>query len=361
MIRKMMIGLAALVTVSACISAQDKSGAAQDQAARDQSNALTTRPAAARAAIVQPAVAQTDGQPLRIMTYNVENFRQNFLAFAVNKTTQPDWPPAALELIARERREDDEENWEVARVILDVQPDIWLLQEGCAKNDLEYFNREFLKNYFETVHIFKTNTDRVQNTAILLKPGFKVLEFRENYHQEPDTGDTNPEFDKLFARGPGFALVQAPNGTKFWVGTNHAKSKAGENGVAVTKWRNAEASRTNAILNELRQAGPKEIFFLGDMNDELGMDQYEKEVGESAIELIVGKGETAVELLTKSLVERGEISFGGYRRGQNRSFIDHAFATPEAAKWVTKTWVYRDGLADVASDHYPVVVDVVIK
>lgn len=352
MIRNTLIGSAfavVFVATGACTSAQD-SPARVDAAQATP----TTQPA-----LVQ-TVARTD-QPLRIMTYNVENFRQNFLAFAVNKTTQPTWPAAALELIARERREDDEENWEVARTVLDVQPDIWLLQEGCAKADLEYFNREFLKNYFETVHIFKTNTDRVQNTAILLKPGFKVLEFRENYHEEPDSGDVNPEFDKLFARGPAFALVEAPNGTKFWVGTNHAKSKAGQNGVAVTKWRNAEAVRTNAIINELRKAGPAQVFFAGDMNDELGMDQYEKEVGVSAIEQIVGAGDTAIEILTKPLADRGEISYGGYRRGDHRSFIDHAFATPEAAKWVKSVYVFRGDLADVASDHYPVVVDAVIK
>jgi endonuclease/exonuclease/phosphatase family metal-dependent hydrolase len=345
----MMIATACLFCVGACISAQKSE--------------LETQPVAAKQDTAKPQAATiaAAGQTVRIMTYNVENFRQNFLAFQVNKTTQPNWPPAALELIARERREDDEENWEVARTITDVSPDIWLLQEGCDKSDLEYFNREFLKGYFETVHVFKTNTDRVQNTAILLKPGFKVLEYKEDYHDEPDTGDVNPLFDKLFARGPGFALVQAPDGSKFWVGTNHAKSKAGDNGVPVTQWRNAEAVRTNQIINELRKAGPKEVFFLGDMNDELGMDQYEKEVGASAIELIGGKGDTALEILTKPLVDRGEISYGGYRRGDHRSFIDHAFATPEAAKWVQSVYVFRGDLADVASDHFPVVVDAVIK
>ena len=108
---------------------------------------------------VEVAKPQAGEQSVRLMTYNVENFNQNFMAFHVNKTTQPDWPPAALELIARERKEDDEENWEVARTITDVRPDIWVLQEGCDLADLKYFNKEFLKDYFETVHVFATNTD----------------------------------------------------------------------------------------------------------------------------------------------------------------------------------------------------------
>lgn len=344
MIRKMMVGLGMMgcVYVGACSAAQDRGAAA----AAPPSVSATT--------------AQSDGHSVRLMTYNVENFAQNFLAFKVNKTTQPDWPPAALELIARERREDDEENWEVARTIMDVAPDIWVLQEGCAKDDLEYFNREFLKNYFSTIHIFTTNTERGQNTAILVKPGFKVIEYREDYYKEPDVNDVNPHTDRLFARGPGFALIEAPNGKRFWVGTNHGKSK-GDNSLQVTQWRNAEAVRTNGIINEIRAAGPREVFFLGDMNDELGMDEFEKEAGASAIELTAGSGDTALEILTKPLVERREISYGGYRRGLHRSFIDHAFATPEAAKWVTSVYVFRGDLADVASDHYPVVVDAEIK
>lgn len=346
MIRKMMIGSALICTLGACMSAQD--------AVRSPSSPVPTPSS-------QPAeMLQRTPQTVRLMTYNVENWQYSFMAFAVNKTTQPDWPPAALELIQRERREDDEENWEVARTVLDVAPDIWVLQEGCEKADLAYFNREFLNGYFETLHIFKTNSERGQNTAILLRPGFKVLEVREDYHNEPDTKDENPLFDKLFARGPGFVLVQAPNGTKFWVGTNHAKSKSG-NDLPSTRWRNAEAARTNQIINELRRAGPREVFFLGDMNDELGIQEFEREAGGSAIETLAGSGANALTILTKPLADKGEISFGGYRQGRHRSFIDHAFATPEAVQWVKSVYVFRGDLADVASDHYPVVVDAAIR
>ncbi len=363
MMPKMMIAVAAmsLVTVSACQSAQEasrKSAAASDVSASVQPSVASAP--VQPAVFVQNATTQPTGQPVRIMTYNVENFAENFKAFAVSKTTQPDWPPAALELIARERKEDDEENWEVARTITDVKPDIWVLQEGCDGKDLNYFNTQFLQGYFETVHIFKTNTERGQNTAILVRPGFKVLEFREDYRNEPDTNHVNPIFDKLFARGPGFALIQAPNGTKFWVGTNHAKSKS-DNSLEVTKWRNAEAERTNQIVNEVKKIGPPQVFFLGDMNDELGMDEFEKQAGGSAIEKVAGTGATALTILTKPLVDRGEISYGGYRSARHRSFIDHAFATPEAAEWVKYVYVFRGDLADVASDHYPVVVDAVIK
>ena len=320
-----------------------------------------TRPATQRP-MVEPGPGMQLPKPagknaVRIMTYNIENWRYNFLAFKVSKTTQPTWDADALDLIARERKEDEEENWEAARTIINVQPDIWVFQEGCDIADLNYFNTQFLGGYFETVHVFKTNTEREQNTGILCRPGYKVLEFREDYHNEPDTKDENPLFDKLFARGPGFAKIQAPNGTQFWVGTNHAKSKSG-NSVEVTKWRNAEARRMNEIVNELSAKGPKAVFFLGDMNDEIGYQEYEQEAGGSAIELIAGKGKGELTILTKRLAESGAVSFGGYRSARYRSFIDHAFATPDAAKWVSNVNVFKGDLADVASDHYPVYVDV---
>lgn len=294
---------------------------------------------------------------LRIMTYNVENWNHTFMPRAVLATTRPGLPEDVVEVLQNARRKADEENWEVARTIIDVQPDIWVMQEGCKADDLNYFNTQFLGGYFETVHVFKTNTERDQNTGILVRPGFKVLEFKEDYYNEPDKNQVNPLFDKLFARGPGFALIQAPNGTKFWVGTNHEKSKSG-NSLEVTKWRNAEARRVNEIINELSNKGPKQVFFLGDMNDELGFQEFEQEAGGSGTDLIAGKGKGELTVLTKKLADSGAISYGGYRSGRNRSFIDHAFATPDAAKWVTDVKVFRSDLADVASDHYPVYVDV---
>jgi endonuclease/exonuclease/phosphatase family metal-dependent hydrolase len=347
MIRKaLMAASAGVLVVTASLSAQ---------------NRTPERPPRVSTAVEPGLGAQipkpTGKNAIRLMTYNVENWNHTFLPRAVLATTRPGLPDDVVEVLKNADKKKDEELWEVARTVIDVQPDIWVMQEGCKAADLNYFNTQFLGGYFETVHVFATNTERDQNTGILIRPGFKVLEFREDYHNEPDKDHVNPLFDKLFARGPGFALIQAPDGTKFWVGTNHEKSKSG-NSVEVTKWRNAEGRRVNEIINELSDKGPKQVFFLGDMNDELGYQEYEQEAGGSGTDLIAGKGKGELTVLTKKLAESGAISFGGYRRSQYRSFIDHAFATPEAAKWVTNVSVFRGDLADVASDHYPVYVDV---
>ncbi len=295
---------------------------------------------------------------VRIVTYNIENWRYSFLAHKVWPTSQPSWSEDLVDLVQREKREDDEENWEVARTILhaDVMPDILVIEEGCDVKDLNYFNTQFLKGYFETVHIFKSNDERGQNIAILVKPGFKVLEYKEDFHNIPDTHDVNPISDKLFARGPAFALIEAANGAKFWVGVNHAKSKSG-NSVPVSKWRLAEAQKTNEIIAGIRKSGPREVVFLGDLNDELGIQEFEKDAGGSSIEAIAGSGENQLTIASKKLADEGKISFHGGRSSRYRSFIDHVFLTPEASRRLTNVRIFTGDLADVASDHYPVIVE----
>jgi endonuclease/exonuclease/phosphatase family metal-dependent hydrolase len=304
--------------------------------------------------------ALADAERVRISSFNVENWRQNFLAFNLQRRVQenPTWPPEFIDMLARERREDDEENWEVALTLQHPRhnPDIVLFQEGPDERDLVYFNREFLGDAYSLVKVFPSNTNRGQTIGILMKPGFKALEVRDQYHLEPDVNDVNPETDRLFARGPAFVLVESPAGNRFWVGTTHMKSKGG-NTIEATRWRNGEAVRTNQIINELRSHHTPLIIFGGDFNDELGVQEFEAEGGGSSVENLVGTGDSQLVLATESLVKDGAITFHGQRRQSRLSFIDHFVLTPEAAEKLRATWVFTEMPAVLASDHFPVVVE----
>jgi hypothetical protein len=327
----------------------------------------------ASASIAQDASATQVPAPavetVRVVSYNIENWRHNFDGFRLRKLAQqnPNWPQEFLDLIARESREDDEENWEVARVLLhpEVLPDILVVQEGATQSDANFFNTQFLKGHFEYIHQLKTNTDRDQHLLVMARPGFKVIEVREDYHEKPDTDNIVPGLDRIFARGPGFVLFETPGGHRLWVGTNHQKSRGfsadrGESGVSVARWRLAEAKATHEIIKDLAKTSTPHVLFLGDMNDEIGIQQYEEEAGGSGIEAIAGTGEFTLSVLTAPLEKSGEISFGGYRSARYRSLIDHAFATPALAPFVTRVHAFRGDLADVASDHYPIVVELTL-
>jgi endonuclease/exonuclease/phosphatase family metal-dependent hydrolase len=301
------------------------------------------------------ATVPAGAENIRVATWNIENFHEHFLGHRL--TTRPvmeNPPPEIAALIENERRQNNEDNWEVAQVILDeaFRPDVLVVQESCRQSDLEFFNRRWLNGYFETVVVFPSNTEREQHLSILLRPGFKIVDRKDQYHLEPDTVP-NAYGDKLFARGPAFVLVESPGGYRFWVGTNHMKSKR-DNTVENTAWRNREAKRTHEIIRELQQAGPDDVVFLGDMNDEPGLQQFEQEGGGDTIANLLGDPARGFILVTKPLVDAGKISFGGYWQEDYRSFIDHIIATPSVKDQVVDVKVIDSPLAKVASDHYPV-------
>ncbi|HEY7088201.1 MAG TPA: endonuclease/exonuclease/phosphatase family protein [Tepidisphaeraceae bacterium] len=310
-------------------------------------------------ALLTQLIPAARAEDITVATYNVENFRQHFLAHKLS-TSRPSWlprnDPQATEMLDELRSANDKDNWEVSQVILDPKffPDVLVIQEGCNESDLKFFANRWLQNKYETVMVFPTNTEREQNLEMLVKPGFKVLDRKDQYFKEPDS-EMNERGNKLFARGPAFVLIQSPGGYKFWVGTNHQKSKSG-NSVDVTKWRNREAKRTHQIIKELEKQGPDDVIFLGDMNDELGIQQYELEGGGDVITNLIGAPEDGITLATKPLADAGQNSYGGYWRTDHRSFIDHVFVTSGMKNQIQKVEVFHNDFTNEASDHFPVLV-----
>jgi endonuclease/exonuclease/phosphatase family metal-dependent hydrolase len=294
---------------------------------------------------------------IRVATWNIENWRDHFQTMRQQGTRPVD--EAAAEALRQERYQNDEDLWEIAQVFLDpaFSPDVLVFQEGAAQAEIEQFNRDWLNGMFETVRVLPSNDGRGQTIGILLKPGFRIIDEEASYHQMPDPQDLNPRAERLFARGPAFVLVEAPGGGRFWVGTNHQKSKGGGNDVAMTRWRNAEAAATRTIMAELAARGPAELVFMGDVNDEPGVQAYELEGGGDVVATLVGPEEEGFVLATRPLWESGQASFMGYWNATYRSMIDHIVLSPALAEEAGEAGIYDTPWARVASDHLPVYVD----
>jgi endonuclease/exonuclease/phosphatase family metal-dependent hydrolase len=308
--------------------------------------------------LVLLAAASARGENVRLATYNIENFHTLFEHRRMAKLPPPNLPQEMdwAEMVREQRNQNQEDRWEVAQVVTHprVDADIIVIQEGCLQEDLEYFNKQWLDGVYDTVIVFPTNTTRNQTLAMMLKPGFKVLEQSTQYHLEPDPVSSEPGA-RLFARGPAFCLVETPGGYRMWVGTTHQKSKSG-NSVEVTQWRNREAQRTREIILELKKNDPHPVILLGDFNDELGIQEYELEGGGDVIANMIGDPADGLHLATRTLALDGEISFGGYWFGDRRSFIDHVIVTRDLRDKIQDVYVFQGSVAPVASDHYPVIV-----
>jgi exonuclease III len=303
---------------------------------------------------------QNSPNTISLATYNIELFQDHFRGFHMEQSaaTRP-VDADTKDLITVLKRMDNENQWEVSQVFLDpaFSPDIVAIEEGCQQSDLEFFNKRWLNSMYETVIVFPSNSTRSQTVGLMLKPGFKVLDRRDQYFKEPDTGH-NARGAYLFARGPAFLLVQSPTGYTFWVGATHQKSKSGNN-LEVTQWRNRESKRTHEILKDLEHTPTHDVILLGDMNDSLGQDQYERDAtsGGDAVELLVGPKEDGFVLATRALAAKGENSFHGYFNTRYRELIDHAILSPEMAPRVRSVEVFRaNPFTQVASDHYPVLI-----
>jgi hypothetical protein len=304
------------------------------------------------------------GETITVATYNIENFDEHFLARRVaeakpgNKITDPAIRELVADMLTELRNANDEDNWESAQVILDPKfsPDVLVIEEGCLQADLEEFNKKWLKGAYETVVVFPGNSTRGQTLGLMLKAGFKIIDRMDQYFLEPDSGK-NSRGDRLFARGPAFVLLESPSGYRFWVGVTHQKSKGGNN-VEVTQWRNREAKRTHEIMLELQKKGPTDVLLLGDMNDELGIQQFEQEGGGDTIANLVGPAEDGFILVTKPVSDTGTNSFGGYWNKKYRSFIDHVVATPSMKHQIEEVSVFHNDFTAVSSDHFPVYVKI---
>ncbi len=344
-----------------------------------------------------------------VASYNIENFHTNFSAFHMkrdarkNPITDPAEKAKQDALISAIDLQNQEDQWEIAATILDPAffPDILMIQEGPLQSDLEYFNRRWLEGKYETVLQLPTtiHPDRPQTLAVMLKPGFKIIDKKDQYYLEEDTVP-NGRNNRLFARGPSFLKVQTPSGYEFWVGNTHQKSKGirlppvaavtqpttqaveDDDAAAVpveaasqpesesrselrarmekeaNDWRMREAVRTHAIIKEIEAEGPTDVMIVGDMNDDWGMDKNEKLAGKDGIAELVGPPEAGLFLVTQPLIDQKAISYGGYWRPRYRSLIDHAVATNSMKDQIVAVSVFNTPMAAVASDHYPVIVKI---
>ncbi len=286
-------------------------------------------------------------EAIRIATYNIEHFSRMFDQEKLPKSN-------------RNRTEyfrDEEDLYEVARTIKlkEFDPDILCVQECCDQEMLELFNRKWLENKYEFVKVFPGNTENMY-LGILAKKGIVPMATKDQYYLERDPASNSKT---LFSRGPVFVKFQTPKGNRFWVGTTHIKSKY-RNSKRATQRRIKQITRIRAICEELLADGETDkLVILGDFNDDLGLDEYEKELGQDAISIMnKGKGKEKLVSLNNRIngaIDKISTYHCEIEPPKYRSILDYIFASPTMASYEKNTRIIDNPIAAVASNHYPVV------
>ena len=284
------------------------------------------------------------GERVKVATYNVEHFMRMF--------DQQQMPERSRDMTEFYR--DEEDQYEVARVISlpQMDPDIICIQECCDQEMLEAFNNEMLGGKYSFVKAFNGNSDS-QTLAMMAKKGFEPVKIDE-YYQMKDAeyrDGTNP----LFGRGPAFVKFKTPAGNMLWVGTTHPKSKSGDS-VNIVKWRGRQVDALRSFCESYLEAGDKYVILQGDFNDSFGMDNNENKAGLDAVAQML-LGEQKMKCLTKKLQDQGINTYHcKIKPPKYRSFLDHIFVSQQLAGKVENVKVIDEPIAEVASDHFPVVV-----
>ena len=283
------------------------------------------------------------GEQVKVATYNIEHMMKMF--------DQQQMPERSRDMTEFYR--DEEDMYEVARVITlpQMDPDIICMQECCSQEMLEYFNKEFLDGKYSFVKVFNGNSDS-QTLAMMAKKGFEPVKIDE-YYQMKDKGYRDGTSD-LFGRGPAFVKFKTPKGNMLWVGTTHAKSKYNDSANMV-KWRSRQVDTLREICEGYLDAGDSFVTIQGDFNDSFGMDKNETKAGKDAVaQLLLGKKK--MRCLTKKLQDSGLNSYHcKIKPPTYRSFLDHVFVSEPLVDKVVSIKLIQDPIAEVASDHLPVV------
>ena len=284
-----------------------------------------------------------NAENVKIATYNIEHFARMF--------DQHKLPRGERDMTEYYR--DCEDIYEVARVINlpDFDPDIICIEEGPELAMLELFNKDYLNSKYAFVRVFDTNSNRDQTLAMLAKPGFVVKQIVQ-YCKDPDPADSSGT-KWLFSRGPGFVQFQTPGGNQLCVGVTHIKSKYGDNPDMV-KRRGRQMARIGAICASYIDSGLDYVAVLGDFNDSFGLDKNETKAGMDAIAQVLAASDR-ITCLTRPLQQQGDYTYHcQFKSPRYRSFLDHIFVSESLAKINSSIKVIKDPIADVASDHWPV-------
>ncbi|NJK87878.1 MAG: endonuclease/exonuclease/phosphatase family protein [Bacteroidales bacterium] len=142
-----------------------------------------------------------------------------------------------------------------ARVIKEVNADIFAIVEAEDRPSLVTFNKEFLDNDYRHIMIIDGNDERGIDVGIMTRENFAINSIHSNVDTRDNTGI-------VFSRDCAQYEVATPGGNTVYVLVNHFKSQSGGGGDK----RKRQAGEVRRIAERLVSEN-KHVVVLGDLNE----------------------------------------------------------------------------------------------
>lgn len=199
-----------------------------------------------------------------------------------------------------------------AKVILDSNPDILLLQEVEDRSSLMEFNKMFLNDnlkttYDEIVHM-EGNDNKGLGTAILLKTGYRVRALK--FFVDDKGGGDGALFDTGFYE----YKVEAPNGTIIYILNCQILGETDSKAVLDAK-RKRQATKIAEVYKGLVDKEYENIVIVGTLNAPSFADSISPILQQTDLTDIVKHNTFDVELDSGN--DKGYFRMGAYRKGVN--------------------------------------------
>lgn len=222
-----------------------------------------------------------------------------------------------------------------ARVIMDINPDVLLLQEVEDRQSLIDFNQYYLndKARFSQVLLLSGNDQTGRDLGVMTKNGYEILRVRSY-------ANTEINGQKLFDKDLQEYEIQTPKGKKFYVLSVHLEDHTGNKDIGKTR-RRMQANKVAQVYKQLKEE-QKQVIVAGTFNQVSFCESIAPILRETDLRDLKCHRNFFVE------VDDGKdgeyYSLGAYRMGVNMKQMDYMLASPEIFRKIRKSGLHRRGV-----------------
>lgn len=233
-----------------------------------------------------------------------------------------------------------------ARVIIEANPDILLLQEVEDRQSLVEFNQHFLPDgvRFTEIMVVSGNDSRGIDMGIMTKNGYKIRSIKSHVN---DFFQGKKHFDKDFQEYE----ILTPKGETLWLMSAHLNETAADK-FSSDEQRKIQAHLIAKAYNKSRAMGNRKVVIAGTLNAPSYCVSLSPLTRETNLKFL--KNHPSYNLDIELGKDPGHYSLGAYRTQGSSKQRDHLLVSPELFKEIKSSGLNKKGIWSKRKDEYQV-------